>query len=144
MKHRIKRLLGIVASLGLAIQFLPVSRTNPPVTGDIPAPPEIKTLLRNACYDCHSHETVWPWYSRFAPSSWLIANDVKSGRGKMNLSAWADNKPAKQGVLLDDAIGQIQQGEMPPFYYVWMHPAARLTEAEKECLTSWMKSVPRE
>lgn len=143
-----KKALGWITLTGLllfvGIQFIPVGRTNPSVTGDIPAPAEIKTLLRNACYNCHSHETAWPWYSHVAPVSWLIASDVKNGRRKMNLSTWADYKPAKQGMLLDDAIEQIGQGDMPPFYYVWMHPNARLTDAQKKQLTSWMNSVPRE
>ena len=140
-----KKLLRWIVLTGFflfaAIQFIPIARTNPPVTGDVPAAPEIKSLLRNACYDCHSHETVWPWYSRVAPVSWLIASDVKEGRGKMNFSTWADYKPAKQGVLLDDAAEQIRQGDMPPFYYAWMHPNARLTDTQKEQLTSWMKSA---
>jgi hypothetical protein len=144
MKRWITWLIAAAAILGAAIQFIPIARTNPPVTGDIPAPPEIKTLLRNACYDCHSHETVWPWYSRVAPVSWLIASDVKEGRGKMNFSTWSDYKPAKQGVLLDDAVEQIQQGDMPPFYYTWMHPNARLADTQKTQLTAWMKSVSGE
>lgn len=143
-----KKALGWVTLTGLllivGIQFIPVGRTNPPVTGDIPAPAEIKTRLRNACYNCHSHETAWPWYSHVAPVSWLIVSDVKNGRRKMNLSTWADYKLAKQGMLLDDAVEQLGQGEMPPFYYVWMHPSARLTDAQKKQLTSWMNSVPRE
>jgi hypothetical protein len=144
MKHWIKWFIVVAAVFGAAIQFIPVARTNPPVTGDIPAPTEIKTLLRNACYDCHSHETVWPGYSRVAPVSWLVASDVKGARGKMNFSTWADYKPAKQGVLLDDGIEEIQQGGMPPFYYAWIHPNARLTAAQKEQLTSWMKSASGE
>ena len=143
-----KRNLGlsglVLLAVFTAIQFVPVSRSNPPVTGDIPAPPEIKTLLKNACYDCHSHESVWPSYSRVAPISWLIANDVKEGRGKMNVSKWSDYRPTKQGMLLDDAAEQIQQGEMPPFQYRLMHPAERLTEAQKQVLTHWMKSVVAE
>ena len=139
-----KKLLGWIALTGVVLlagaQLIPVNRTNPPVTSDVSAPLEIKSLLRNACYDCHSHETVWPWYSRVAPVSWLIASDVKEGRGKMNFSTWADYKPAKQGVLLDDAAEQIRQGDMPPFYYAWMHPNARLTDAQKEQLVTWMKS----
>lgn len=140
MKHTLVILFGLVVVLGAAAQFIPVTRTNPPVTGDIPAPPEIKTLLRGACYDCHSHETVWPWYSRVAPASWLVAGDVKEGREHLNFSTWSDYKPAKQGVLLDDAVEQIREGEMPPFYYAWMHPKARLTDAQKDQLVTWMKA----
>lgn len=140
MKRTLVILFGLVVVLGAAAQFIPVTRTNPPVTGDIPAPPEIKTLLRGACYDCHSHETVWPWYSRVAPASWLVAGDVKEGREHLNFSTWSDYKPAKQGVLLDDAVEQIREGEMPPFYYAWMHPKARLTDAQKDQLVTWMKA----
>ena len=140
MKRTLVILFGLVVVLGAAAQFIPVTRTNPPVTGDIPAPPEIKTLLRGACYDCHSHETVWPWYSRVAPASWLVAGDVKEGREHLNFSTWSDYKPAKQGVLLDDAVEQIREGEMPPFYYAWMHPKARLTDAQMEQLVKWMKA----
>ena len=140
MKRTLVILFGLVVVLGAAAQFIPVTRTNPSVTVDIPAPPEIKTLLRGACYDCHSHETVWPWYSRVAPASWLVAGDVKEGREHLNFSTWSDYKPAKQGVLLDDAVEQIREGEMPPFYYAWMHPKARLTDAQMEQLVKWMKA----
>ena len=143
-----KKALGWIAATALvfliAIQFILITRTNPPVTGDIPAPPEIKSLLRNACYDCHSHETVWPWYSRVAPASWLVASDVKEGREHLNFSTWSDYKPAQQGVLLEDAAEQVQEGEMPPLPYTWMHPKARLTDAQMEQLTAWMKAQSAE
>ena len=113
MKRWVKWFVAVAVVLGAAIQFVPVARTNPPVTGDIPAPPEIKTLLRNACYDCHSHETVWPWYSRVAPVSWLVAHDVEEGREHLNFSAWTDYKPLKQSVLLAGAAEEIEEGEMP-------------------------------
>jgi hypothetical protein len=139
MKHWIKWGIVAAAIFGVAIQFVPVARTNPPVTGDITAPPEIKTLLRNACYDCHSHETVWPWYSHVAPAAWLVASDTKEGRSKLNFSTWDDYTPAKRGVLLEDAAAQIEEGEMPLLPYTWMHPNSRLTDAQKEQLTAWMK-----
>ena len=63
----------------IVIQFVPVNRTNPPVEGDLRAPTEVLSVLRRACYDCHSNETVWPWYSRVAPLSWVIAHDVTRG-----------------------------------------------------------------
>ena len=138
MKRWIKWSVAAIVIFGAAIQFVPVARTNPPVTGDIPAPPEIKTLLRNACYDCHSHETVWPWYSRVAPASWLVAHDVEEGREHLNFSTWTDYKPLKRSVLLADAAEEIDEGEMPLAPYVWMHPNARLTDEQKEQLTAWM------
>lgn len=139
-----KKALGWAAAAVLVLllvgQLIPVTRTNPPVTGDIPAPPEIKSLLRNACYDCHSHETVWPWYSRVAPASWLVAHDVKEGREHLNFSTWSDYKPMKQAVLLAGAAEEIEEGEMPLRPYAWMHPKARLTDKQKEQLATWMKT----
>ena len=76
-------LLGILVVL-LAIQLVPVQRSNPPVEAEVPAPENVRTILRRACYDCHSNETVWPWYSRIAPVSFLVASDVHEARAKMN------------------------------------------------------------
>lgn len=69
--------VGIILLVALiVIQFVPIERTNPPVESDVPMSPELKAVLRHACYDCHSNETRWPWYSRIVPVSWLIVNDV--------------------------------------------------------------------
>ena len=76
-------LLFVVAGL-ILIQFAPVDRSNPSVTGEVSAPDPIMAVLRNSCYDCHSNETRWPWYSRVAPLSWRIAQHVREGRGHLN------------------------------------------------------------
>ena len=73
MKKKLKIAAIAAIVLFVVIQLVPIRRTNPPVTGDMPAPVEVKAILKGACYDCHSHETVWPWYSRVAPVSWLVA-----------------------------------------------------------------------
>ena len=70
--------LGLLV-LVVAIQFIPVGTANPPVESDIPTSPAVKAVLRRACYDCHSHETVWPWYSHIAPVSWLLAYEMRQG-----------------------------------------------------------------
>ena len=135
---RIAVLGALVVLAGM--QLFRVSRTNPPVTGDIAAPPEIKAILRSACYDCHSHETVWPWYSRVAPASWLVGYDVRHARKMLNFSVWTDHKPEKKTVLLEDAVAQVSAGEMPPVYYTWMHPKSRLSGAQVDALSAWAKS----
>jgi hypothetical protein len=82
-----------------------------------------------ACFDCHSNETVWPWYSNIAPVSWLVQNDVNEGRGRLNFSEWG------RGETEIDEVGEvIRRGEMPPSYFVILHPDARLTAAEQEAL----------
>ena len=82
MRHWKKRtwVLFFVIDLLVVIQFIPVNRNNPEVTGEINAPEEVMAILRRSCYDCHSNETVWPWYSYVAPASWLISHAVHDGR----------------------------------------------------------------
>ncbi len=83
---RIIAVVIIVVLIG--IQFVPVDKTNPPVTGEIKAPENVMQVLRTSCYDCHSNESVWPWYSNVAPVSWLVVNDVNEGREYLNFSQW--------------------------------------------------------
>jgi hypothetical protein len=128
--------LTVVVLLVLA-QLVPVSRTNPPVTGAIDAPPDVQALLRRACADCHTHETVWPWYASVAPVSWLVAHDVEEGREHLDLSAWTDLKPRKQRKAYEEIVEMIEEEEMPLWYYVPLHPEARLTAAERARLVEW-------
>jgi hypothetical protein len=92
-------------------------------------------LVVAACYDCHSNEVVWPWYTNIAPFSWLATHDVNEGRSKLNFSEWTN------GDQETDELGEvIESGEMPPVYYGWMHPAARLTDDEIKQLISGLEA----
>ena len=122
------RLFGALALLAVAIQFIPVSRTNPPAQKEFAGPPDLMKLLKPACYNCHSHETTWPWYSRVAPVSWLIAHDVSAGRAKLDFSMWGQYAPTKQKTLLHMAADEVDSRDMPPKPYTWMHADARLTD----------------
>jgi len=126
----------------LAAQLVPVTRVNPPVETEAPAPPDVKAVLRRACYDCHSNETVWPWYSYVAPVSWLVADDVNHGRQHLNFSMWNRVKPEHLQKLMHDAWWEVEHDEMPLWYYLPMHPAARLSDADKALLRSWMQPSP--
>lgn len=112
------------------IQLIPYGRahTNPPVTAE-PKWQDAATadLVKRACYDCHSNETVWPWYSNIAPASWLIQHDVDEARVRLNFSEW--NGAEARGV--EEMAGLIQAGEMPPIQFQLIHPEARLSDAEK-------------
>jgi hypothetical protein len=132
-------ILGIVL---LAIQLVPVERSNPPVEGEMPAPPEVREVLRRACYDCHSNETVWPWYSHVAPVSWLLAHDVGEGRRELNYSRWSSYSPKRQAKLRKETWKEVDEREMPPWYYLPMHPAARLGEADRVLLRDFALSAP--
>ena len=130
---------GIVTLLA-ALQMVPSDRTNPPVRSDVGAPDEVKVILRRACYDCHSHETRWPWYSRVAPVSWWISGHVKDARGDLNFSEWPGFDFELQGMAFRDIERQVSKGEMPPRSYKILHPEARLTPAERELIIDWARS----
>ncbi len=125
----------IVAFIG--IQFVPVERSNPPVTGEIDAPPRVKEILMRSCYDCHSNETVWPWYSYIAPASWLLADDVAEGRAELNFSEWKGYDEKRKLKKFKETREEVEEGEMPQWYYVIMHPEAKLSDADKQALFEW-------
>lgn len=137
-------LLGAVAlALGIA-QLVPIERSNPPVTSDLAPPPGVESILRRSCYDCHSHETSWPWYAHVAPVSWIVAKDVHDAREEMNFSDWGGYRLDKRERLLEDMLEEVEEGEMPPRYYLLVHPQTRIAGDELETLRAWVRDgAPR-
>lgn len=139
---RVLKRAAVFGGFGLVLaQLIPVTRTNPPVQADIPASTAVSSILRRACYDCHSNETVWPWYSRVAPVSWLVARDVNHGREHLNFSEWNRLTPAKQAEAVREIWKQVSEGEMPMTIYLPMHPEARLSDRDKAVLKSWAEAA---
>ena len=128
--------LLILAFIG--IQFVEVERTNPPVTADINAPTEVRNILKSSCYDCHSNETIWPWYSKIAPISWLIVDDVMDGRKKLNFSEWEKFYSDKRTKLKKKILDEINQDEMPKDIYTIMHTGAKLDIIQKNIIKKWV------
>lgn len=122
----------------IAIQFIEVDRTNPPVTAEVKAPAEVKTILKNSCYDCHSNETKWPWYSYVAPVSWYIENDVKTGREVLNFSEWENLTSKEQAKKKDKIWEEISEDEMPTSGYIYLHPTAKLELPQKNTIKKWL------
>ncbi len=129
----------VSAALLLFIQFIPIDRSNPSETAEFAAPRELTDILRRSCYDCHSNETIWPWYSRIAPVSWLVAHDVHEGREHLNFSIWDGYSEEKKAKLRKEIQEEAREGEMPPFQYSSIHPAARLNERDKRVLGDWIE-----
>jgi len=122
----------IVVVLALAIQAVPYGRdhANPPVLAEPQwNAPQTRALAVRACFDCHSNETVWPWYSSIAPISWLVQRDVGGGRRALNFSEWS--RPQKEA---REAASSVGKGEMPPWPYVIPGSAAWLSPSEKQVL----------
>jgi hypothetical protein len=141
-----KKLFGwltlILLVIFLLIQLIPYGKdtTNPPVIQDAPwSSPQARQIAQRACYDCHSNETFWPWYSRVAPVSWLVYKDVQEGRSELNFSEWGRGEQEVKD------IGEvIAEGKMPPLQYLLMHPSARLTAADKVLLEGGLPGIERE
>ncbi|MGC2241309.1 MAG: heme-binding domain-containing protein [Acidimicrobiia bacterium] len=129
--------IGVVA-LALGIQLIPYGHDhqNPPVIAE-PAWDSQQTLdlAKRACFDCHSNETKWAWYSNIAPMSWLIQHDIEEGRQKLNWSEW-DNPPRE-----NESVETIREGSMPPRVYTVIHSEARLTDQEMSTLIDGMRAT---
>lgn len=138
MFKKLVLIVAVVLLVGLLlIQLVPYGRdhNNPPVASQPQWDSEVtRELVVAACYDCHSNETVWPWYSNVAPMSWLVQRDVEEGRQVLNFSRWGQGEQEA-----DDIAEVILEGEMPPAQYVVLHPSARLDEAEKQQLLDGLR-----
>jgi cytochrome c551/c552 len=128
-------LIGII----LLMQLIQPEKTNPPVdtTITLKAPKEVMQILKRACYDCHSYETIWPWYSNIAPLSWSIASHVKDGREAVNFSKWEEIQDEIKIKRLKRAIKTVNNGMMPLSSYLFLHPEATLSKEDKEVLIRW-------
>ena len=138
-----KVLIGAVF-VAISIQFVPYGKTytNPPIVSEPKwDSPRTQELFNNACANCHSNQTVYPWYSKIAPVSWLIERDVQEGREHFNVSTWGAQKKNKG----DEAAKELKGGDMPPWFYLPTHPEARLTEAQtQELITGLEKTFGKE
>lgn len=139
-----KVILGLVVFLILA-QFIRIDKVNPDVDISkdymtITAPPqEIKTLLNNACYDCHSNTTKYPWYTNVSPISWWIKGHIKNGRKAMNFSEWSDYKESSKQHKLEECATRIENKWMPLASYMIGHSEAKLSDEERSQLVNWFK-----
>jgi hypothetical protein len=102
-----------------------------------PVPPPVLSVLRRACFDCHSNETHWPWYAFVPPASWLVAHDVKEGRAQLNFSRWGEYHPLDRADMLDEMCDLASTKQMPLWQYRLLHDEARLTDAEQTALCAW-------
>jgi mono/diheme cytochrome c family protein len=130
MNRTLKVVLGALAVGFIAIQFVPVQRTNPPVQQEPPwDSAETKALFDRACADCHSNQTQWPPYAYVAPVSWLVVHDTNEGRRALNVSEW--NAVRGKSKMAEEARDLINSGEMPMTIYLPLHPEANLSAEEK-------------
>jgi hypothetical protein len=130
--------LAAIFGLTQCVRFTP---ENPSVRGDLVAPSDVKSLLRRGCYDCHSNETTWPWYSSVAPASWVVHHEVTDGRRHLNFSEWTEyaSDPQTAAQKLREIAQFVRSGDMAPWYYRLFHSQGRLTPDQRDVLVRWAK-----
>jgi hypothetical protein len=142
-----KKIFLALLFIGVMIQFIRPDMAPVPVDPKqtieavLKVPPDIDATLHRACYDCHSNESRWPWYSQISPVSWWLKGHVNHARAALNFSEFAALPKKKQIKRLDDACDQVKQGDMPLKVYLPMHPAAHLTDADRAALCTWFTSL---
>ena len=140
-------LLGGLVVIGIAVQFVPnelppVQTSNPgDLIGSGIVEESMANILKSACYDCHSNETNYPWYSHVAPVSWLVAKDTREGREEVNFSNWQDLELLDQLAILDDISSEVSEEHMPMPIYTWIHPEAKLDENQRQQILAWAETT---
>ena len=144
MKRKIFLGLGMFL---IIIQFIKIDKINPSYapSGDflnmtLPDS-DVKNLLQNACYDCHSYESEYPWHTNVSPISLWIDNHIQDGRKHLNFSIWKEYEKKRQDHKIDECIEMLEEGEMPLASFTWTHPEARLTEEQNQLLIDWFRSL---
>ena len=145
--RRVKQILFVLLIALIVIQFIQparnqsgqVMRSELSTIFDIPN--NVQTLFQNACFDCHSNTTTYPWYSNIQPMGWLIAEDIKNGKTKLNFSELGSLSSRRQVSKLQEVENRIKDSTMPLRSYQFMHPSARLTEEERLLLIDWIQKT---
>lgn len=139
-------LIGLLIAL-IIIQFFQIDKGNPEsvATKDFlrieNADEELSDLIRSACYDCHSNQVTYPWYTKIQPVGWWVKGHVKGGVKHLNFSEWGDYNPKKRTHKLEECVEVMEEGRMPLKSYTWMHPKAKLSDLESRTLKEWFASL---
>lgn len=142
-----KKILLALFAILLLMQFYRIDKTNPPVDAskdfiksqNVPA--SMATMIKNACYDCHSHETKYPWYTNVMPFSWWIKGHIDHGREKLNFSEWTDYASDDKIHNLKEAAETLVETRMPLASYLIGHPEARISKEERKQLAEWFEQL---
>ena len=137
-----RRAVLIIVIIFVVFQLIPVNRDNPEYnpSSEIELKGEAKLIIQTACYDCHSNNTKWPWYSYVAPASWLVAYDVHEARDEMNFSLWNTYSQKRINRKFQEIVEEIEEKEMPLPMYLLTHSEADIDEAQRAILINWAKS----
>jgi hypothetical protein len=139
----VKIILISIAVIFGSIQFVHIDRSNPPIASGktlesvVNVPADIQQVLAKSCNDCHSHKTVYPWYTQIAPVSWWLRDHIDHGRENLNFSEFATQPTRNQERSLEEICDEVRSGQMPLPSYLIMHTDAQLSESDKNAICAW-------
>lgn len=141
-----KNILMIVIVFLAVAQFFKIDKTNPTVESSldfvsvVQPPLEIGNMIIKQCYDCHSYETKYPWYSDIAPVSWWLKSNINGAREELNFSEWALYSEKEKTAKMQEIAEALEEGEMPVTAYVLMHDSAQFSDEKNALLLNWVKN----
>ena len=146
MKRALKIIVVVLFVGFIVIQFIRPDMTNPPVVAEqtleatTQVPENVQKILTRSCNDCHSHTTVYPWYTQIQPSGWFQASHINDGREHLNFSEWAKLEDRRKRRKLEEICEQVETREMPLPSYLWIHRDAQMSDEEIRTLCDWTKA----
>ena len=144
MKNKI--IIGVVILI-VSIQFFRIDKSNPASDPKVDffiveeVPEDVQAIIKTSCFDCHSNNAVYPWYTNVAPVSWWVKQHINEGRDELNFSEWGTYSIKRKLHKLEEIEELIEEGEMPLNTYLWVHGEAKLTEQQQKKLINWTKEV---
>ncbi len=144
---RKKKILLVILIVLIGIQFIQPARNK---SGQVLStdmvtlykmPDDVHAVLKVACYDCHSNNTNYPWYTYVQPVGWILANHIHNGKKELNFSAFGSYTLRRQRSKLKSIADQVKDGDMPLYSYTIMHKNTRLTEAQKRLIIDWAQKT---
>ena len=143
----LKRIAAVLLAALLIMQFFRIEKDNPASNPDddfiamMNPPVEIANMLKISCYDCHSHETVYPWYTNLAPFSWWIKEHINHAREELNFSTWGTYDASRADHKLEEGVEKVESAEMPLPSYLIIHSESKLSDAQRERLANYFQSL---
>ncbi len=147
LKKILKRTFQLLLVAFIIIQFIRPAKnisegiSNNDISKIYAVPADVQAILKTSCYDCHSNNTVYPWYANIQPAAWWLADHVKEGKKELNFSEFASYRIGRQYRKLEEINKEVKENEMPLESYLWIHKDSKLSEQQKLTLANWVTTI---
>lgn len=147
LKKIFKRTFQILLLAFIVIQFFRPAKnkaegiSNNDISKIYAVPADVQAILKTSCYDCHSNNTVYPWYAEIQPAAWWLADHIKEGKKELNFSEFASYRIGRQYRKLEEVNKEVKENEMPLESYLWIHKNAKLSNEQRLILVNWVTAV---